>query len=239
MNRTARGVCRSACRNAGRDFRSLNRAVASSTPRARFRSVGAIFCSIILGRGRWPVWVIGWVILCCGLLLGAGCATKPFNVRPRPASPLGDVTARSDAGPLEVKAGAIRDEDCQYATFDANLILAGVLPVKVDICNRSSQPVNLKKAKFLLGNEQEPMGPRRAFKRLMTYYKIRLYNPEGYKTSLADFASYGFDQATPLPPGQLRWGILFFEDRPDLKRGHASILLVKGLGFAELKMRVD
>jgi hypothetical protein len=173
------------------------------------------------------------------LLLGSGCATRPFNVRPRPACPLGDFTACTDAGPLELKAGAIRNEDCLYDTFDANLILAGVLPVKVDIWNRSSQPVNLKKAMFLLSNDQKPMDPRRAFKRIMTYYKIRLYNQEGYKASLADFASYGFDQATPLPPGQSRWGVLFFENRPDLKRAQGSILLVKGLGIADLKMRVD
>jgi hypothetical protein len=178
-------------------------------------------------------------MLGCGLGLVTGCATKPFNVKPRPATPPGDFISRAAAGSLELKARAIRDQDYLYETFDANLILAGVLPIKLDIHNGGSQPVNLKQARFVLGSGQKPISPRRAFKRLMTYYKIRLYNPEGYKASLADFASYGLDQATPLAPGQSRWGVLFFEDRANQPQGRGLILSVKGLGAAESKMSVD
>jgi hypothetical protein len=142
-------------------------------------------------------------------------------------------------GSLELKAGAIRDEDYLYTTFDANLILAGVLPLKLVIRNAGSQPASLRSAQFLLGHGHKPISPRRAFKRLMTYYKIRFYDPEGYKASLTDFMSFGFDQATPLAPGESRWGVLFFEDRPELARGGGLLLAVKGVGTAELKINVD
>jgi len=188
------------------------------------------------GRGSIRRWII---LIGLGLALGSGCAIKPFNVKPRPTAPPGGFAARATEGSLEVKAGTIRDEDYLYTTFDANLVLAGVLPLKLEIRNGGSQPVNMKQAQFMLSNGQKPIGPRHAFKRLMTYYKIRLYSPEGYKASLGDFMSYGLDQASLLPPGESRWGILFFQDRPDQPRGRGLILSVKGLGPAELKMAVD
>jgi hypothetical protein len=142
-------------------------------------------------------------------------------------------------GSLELQAGAIRDEDYLYTAFDANLILAGVLPLKLVIRNGGSQPADLRPARFLLGRGQKPISPGRAFKRLMTYYKIRLYDPEGYKASLADFTSYGFNQVTPLLPGESRWGVLFFDDRPELAQRRGLVLAVKGVGTAESRLNVD
>jgi hypothetical protein len=180
-------------------------------------------------------------LLAPGAIVGSACATKPFNVKPRPVAPPAEFRARATAGTVEVRAGAIRDEDYLYSTFNGNLILAGVLPVKLSVKNGGAAPVDLKSVRFLLvasGQRQKPIEPRSAFKRMMKYYKIRLYNPEGYKSSLADFVSYGFDSRAPLLPGESRWGLLFFENPSGERVGSGIALSVKGLGSTDLKLNV-
>jgi len=175
------------------------------------------------------------------MLLASACATKPFNVKPRRALPPGGFTGRASAGTLELEAAAIRDEDFLSETFDANVILAGLLPVKLSLQNGSSQPVDLTPARFWLrssGKSEKPMEPRRVFKRLMRYYKIRLYNPEGYKEALGDLTSYDLNQRRPLAPGESRWGILFFE-APAAQPATPQVLLVTGIGPGELRLKLD
>ena len=131
-----------------------------------------------------------FLLLGCAALLGSGCATKPFNVKSRLASPPASFTARAAVGSIMLQAAVIRDEDYMQTTFDANLILAGILPVKLVLQNGGSVPVRLKSMRFSLsagGQRLEPMEPRDAFKRLMGYYRIRVYSVDGYKASLSDF----------------------------------------------------
>jgi len=146
------------------------------------------------------------------------------------------------AGSIELRAGAIRDEDYLYRTFDANLILAGVLAVKVSITNGGAESVDLKSLRFSLnraGQSKRPIEPRRAFKSLVKYYKIKAYNPKGYKVALADFVSYGLDARVPLPPGESRWGLIFFEIAAEQPEKTGVVLSVKGLGAVELTLNVD
>lgn len=181
------------------------------------------------------------LIGCAGLLV-SGCATKPFNVRPRHVAPPADFTARVAAGSVEVQAAAIRDEDYLQATFDANLIMAGILPVKLALQNSGSGPIDLKGMRFSLsagGQQRKPIEPKDAFKRLIGYYKIRVYSIDGYKASRGEFASYGFDRRAPLAPGESRWGILFFENPQVQPPGSSLVLSVRGIGASELKLKVN
>jgi len=192
---------------------------------------------------------LNWLLLlgftgligCAGLLV-SGCATKPFNVRPRHLAPPSGFTAQVTAGAVELQAAAIRDEDYLQATFDANLIMAGILPVKLALQNRGSGPVDLKGMRFSLsagGQQHRLIEPKDAFKQLMGYYKIRVYSVDGYKASRGEFASYGFDRRAPLAPGESRWGILFFENPQVQPPGSSLVLSVKGIGATELKLNVN
>jgi len=175
-------------------------------------------------------------------MLSAGCAPKPFNVRSRPVSPPGVFSSRAAAGAIELQAGSIRDQDVLYDTFDANLIMAGLLPVKVSFTNRGSVPVDLKPIRFSLvetgGHKRSPIQPGRAFRRLMRYYKIQAYNIAGYKASRGDFISYGFEADRVLPPGESRWGVLFFEN-PDRLQGSTLVLSVTGIGAGEVRLTLQ
>ena len=155
--------------------------------------------------------VISIVILASAL---SGCGGKPFNVKPRPEKPHAEYRAKGAIDDVTIHVDAVTDEDYLYETFDANLILASVYPVRVMATNNGSQALELGRARFEVrngtGRRFKALDPRRAYKRLISYYGISVYNKDGYKRSLVDFTSHGLDTGTPLGPGESRQGVVFF-----------------------------
>ena len=152
------------------------------------------------------------IMVVAGLI--AGCGGKPFNVKPRPSLSKTDYRASGKVNGVGIQADAITDEDYLFEVFDANLIQAGVYPVRIRMTNNGAGGLELKRVKFGL---RSPAGKlfrlseaRRAYKRLISYYELSLYSKDGYKRSLSDFTSYAFDTVSPLGPGESRDGILFF-----------------------------
>jgi hypothetical protein len=158
-----------------------------------------------------------------------GCGGKPFNIKPKPDLPAQEPGARVAAGGLSVQAEAVRDEDFLYETFDANLMLAGVLPVRVTVSNAEQEPTDLRKAKFEIrtaaGRTYKAINAKSAFKRLISYYGISTYSKEGYKQSQADFASHALDLQSPLASGASRQGLIFFHI-PDEAAREAGLTIV-------------
>jgi hypothetical protein len=186
--------------------------------------------------------IIGALCLFAGAMLGCG---KPFNVKARTDLPPANYAATSATANVSVQAQAIRDEDFLYETFDANLISAGVLPVRVMLKNSSDRTVDLQKARFEIrqqaGRSFKAVTTREAFKRLISYYEIKAFNKAGYKESLGTFSEYGVDLKNPLEPGQSRQGLMFFLIPDEAARGAALTLVVSRLGgentsLVELKL---
>jgi hypothetical protein len=148
------------------------------------------------------------------LLITSGCGGKPFDVKARPDMPPIAAGASAESGSVTVRAEAVTDEDFMIDTFDANLILAGILPVRVTVRNSGQQPLDLKKARFEVrpdkGRPFKMLDAKKAFGRLISYYGISTYSQEGYKESQSAFASYALDTSGPIAAGESRDGILFF-----------------------------
>ncbi|MEN3333206.1 MAG: hypothetical protein V7641_2571 [Blastocatellia bacterium] len=144
----------------------------------------------------------------------AGCGGKPFEVKTQVALPAITNAPVGETPGIRMQAAAVRDEDFLLATFDANLILAGILPVNLTITNRTAQPLDLRKARFTVraidGHAYQAAEAKRAFKRLIKYYEISTYSKPAYKESQEDFAAYAFDATRPLAIGESRQGMLFF-----------------------------
>ena len=143
---------------------------------------------------------------------GFGCG-RPFNVKTQPTLPSASYVAKASVDAIAVEAHAITDEDLLYDTFDANLIAAGILPVRVLLTNGGSEPVELKKARFEIETQSirfKNADARKAFKRLISYYGISAYSKSGYNESLEAFTSHAFDVTTTLGGGQSRQGLMFF-----------------------------
>lgn len=141
-----------------------------------------------------------------------GCG-RPFNVKTQPTLPPANYAAKASLDGIAVEAHAITDEDFLYDTFDANLISAGVLPVRVMLTNPGGEAVDCKNARFEIEAQSrrfKAADARKAFKRLISYYGISVYSKSGYNESLEAFASYALDVGTPLGGAQSRQGLVFF-----------------------------
>lgn len=173
-------------------------------PRAsiiRFRAVARASRPRIIG-------VLGLVMMTLG-----GCG-KPFNVKTKTDLPPASFGAATVSDGISIQAQPVTDEDFLYERFDANLISAGVFPVRVMLKNSSERTVDLRKARFEIrqqaGRGFKSVEARAAFKRLISYYEIKAYNKGGFKDSLDAFSEYELDLRTPIGPGQSRQGLLFF-----------------------------
>jgi hypothetical protein len=181
---------------------------------------------------------IGKILLMAAALLGCG---KPFDVKPRVDLPAGQ-NAAEDHG-LKIRAQPITDEDWIYDAFDANLIMAGLLPIEVEISNSGNAAAKIERAKFELktedGKKLKPLDPRRAFKRLISYYEINTYNKRMYQQSREDFLSYAIDLQTPLGPGQSRRGLLFFAlPAENIRAGRFALSIELPNGRAKLEIKL-
>ena len=142
----------------------------------------------------------------------SGCG-RPFNVKTQPTLPPASYAAKATVDGVSVEAHAILDEDFLYDSFDANLIAAGVLPVRVMLTNSAAEMVECKEARFEVeahSRRFKAVNAKKAFKRLISYYEISAYSKSGYKESFEAFSSYALELAAPLAAGQSRQGLVFF-----------------------------
>jgi len=172
----------------------------------------------------------------------SGCG-KPFNVKPRTELPRAEYTATATTDQITVQAKPITDENFLYETFDANLILAGVLPVRVRLTNPAEETLNLAKARFAIragntGRAFKSVAARQAFKRVISYYEISTYNKAGFKESLDDFSAYALDTERPLTGRESREGLLFFLVGGDVIRDAGLILEISKLNGKQEPVQV-
>lgn len=170
------------------------------------------------------------------VFLITGCGGKPFNVKTRPDPPPVARGPVAESQGVSFQAEALTDEDYLYEIFDANLIMAGILPVRVKIENSNAEALNLKRVRFEVGSNGRPLkmiDAGRAYKRLISYYGISTYTKAGYRESKETFSSYALNVAAPLAPGETRQGIIFFPASDDLIRQGGLRLLVSKLKVAK------
>ena len=175
----------------------------------------------------------------CVFLALFASSCKPFNVKPRIQVPRAANESQAETSGLVVHASVVRDEDWLNDTFDANLILAGIVPVRVELKNTGQIPVELSKARFELktasGGSLESASGARAFKRALGYYDVSAWSKALYKESKADFASYTLDVKTPLAMGESRQGLLYFLLPGDTAGENGVTLVVSRLKSSDQK----
>ena len=182
---------------------------------------------------RWKL-----VVTCAGVLLFAGgCGGSLYKVKPVVELPaLTSEAKRGSAGGLDFAvAPLLTDEDSQDL-FEANLPLAGVLPLRVELGYESGVPVEIKKTRFHLrdgaGKEWKLVSPKQAISRILKANEVYAYNPNSRKQFEKEFGAYGLDLKTPLTAGERRrQGFLFFQtpDKEAVSSPRGLILVVEGL----------
>jgi hypothetical protein len=144
----------------------------------------------------------------------SACMGKPFDVKTVPRVDPGAIGPAARLDGLSVRAEAIWDENWLLEVFDANLILAGVLPVRVDLENPGANPLDVRKLKLEVtdadGSRFKRLDPKKARKTIEGYYGITIRNKTGDEIYKADFQATALDLKTALAPGEHRQGFVFF-----------------------------
>ena len=142
-----------------------------------------------------------------------GCASKPIQNRVVPPVDPQALTAIADA-PLAVRATPVWDEDWLLENFGANLVVAHVLAVRVAIENRTDAPIDCRRFRLGVTDDQgrafAQLKPKAARKLIEKTYPLGIRSVEGDRAYRADFAANTLDLETPLPQGASRQGFVFF-----------------------------
>lgn len=167
----------------------------------------------------------------------SGCGGALYKVKPVvELPPLSGEVKSAEAGGVKVAVAPLLSDEESQDLFEANLPLAGVLPLRVELGYESGVPVEIKKARFRLhdgaGKEWKLLTPKQAISRVLSANEVYAYNPNSRKQFEADFGAYGLDVKTALSPSERRrQGFLFFQtpDKGPVSSPQGLVLVIERL----------
>jgi len=151
------------------------------------------------------------------LLLNTSCSNSLFKVKPLSEMPaLPGSAASADVGTLTFRAAPLLTDEETQELFEANLQLAGLMPVRVEIIHNSGAAMDLKKLRFRLHDaanaEWKAISAKQAITRILKANGVFAYNPSSRKTFEKEFRAYELDLKTPLAHSEgKRQGIVIFQ----------------------------
>ena len=182
---------------------------------------------------RWRLTLLFAVLI----LFVSACGGALYKVKPVVELPpmTGEVKGGVAGGLIVAVAPLLSDEDSQEL-FEANLPLAGVLPLRMEVSYESGVPVELKKARFRLrdasGKDWKLLTSKQAISRVLKANEVYAYNPNSRKQFEAEFGAYTLDLKTPLSPSERkRHGFLFFQtpDKEAVASPRGLVLIIERL----------
>ena len=157
---------------------------------------------------------------------------KPFADLP----PLSNSAQSIDLGSLSLRAAPLLTDEESQELFEANLQLAGLLPIRVEIIHNSGAPIDLTKVNFRMkdatGAEWKFLSARKALSRILKANDVYAYNPIARKTFEKEFGAYELNLKQPLTRSERRrGGFLFFQSptKDAVTSPHGLTLSIDGL----------
>ena len=178
--------------------------------------------------------VVGAVCVALTALLIASCGGSLYKVKPKIDAPVAGGSEAAAAG-FTVRAVPLFADEQSQELFEANLPLAGLLPVRVELSNQSAAPISFERVRFRLrdaeGREWKFRTPKQAVSRILESDKVYLYNPNSRRAFQEAVSQHGFDLATPLEPAARRRGLVFFQTpkKEQLDNPRGLVLTIEGL----------
>ncbi len=151
------------------------------------------------------------------LLLDTACGGALFKVKPVvELPPLTGTVKSASAGGVMLKVAPLLTDEESHELFEANLPLAGVLPLRIEVEHESGVPVDLRSARFRLrdgdSKEWRLLSPKQAISRILKTNDVYVYNPSSRKQFEVEFAAYALDLKAPMSStDRRRQGFLFFQ----------------------------
>jgi hypothetical protein len=177
-----------------------------------------------------------FVVLALGALT-LSCSASLYKVKPVVELPALPENSRSaSAGGVTVRVAPLMSDEEIQDLFEANLLLAGVLPIRMEMAFESGVPVELKKAKLRLRDNQNRewklLTPKAAISRILSANGVYAYNPNSRKQFEKEFTAYALDLKSPLSDADRRHrGFVFFQtpDKQPVERSQGLELSIQGL----------
>lgn len=161
-------------------------------------------------RYKFTAWLALAVLICA-----ASCGGSLYKVKPVVEAPIAEGATGAQAGGINVRAVPMLSDEESFELFESNLLLAGILPVRIEMSNQSGAPVDFKKARFLLhdaeGRAWKFSSAKQTASRILKANDIYLYNPNSRAKFEEDLRAHAFDLKTPLAPNAQRRGLIFFQ----------------------------
>jgi hypothetical protein len=170
------------------------------------------------------------------MLFTSSCSGSLFKVKPVTEFPAMPPTAASaNLGSISFRAAPMLSDEESQALFEANLQLAGLLPVRVEIKHNGGEAIELKKVRFRLndaaGTKWKAISVKQAVARILKANDIFAYNPASRKTFEQEFRAYELDLKTPLTNAEgRREGLVIFlaSDKAPVASPRNLILTIEG-----------
>src|SRR5207247_7795864 len=100
----------------------------------------------------------------------------------------------ASAGGITIRVASLLSDEESQELFEANLPLNGVLPLRVELAYESGVPVELRRARFRLGDGEgrqwKLLTPKQAISRIMKANDISAYSQNSRKQFAADYKVY-------------------------------------------------
>ena len=155
-----------------------------------------------------------WCLAIALFFVMSGCGGSLYKVKPKIDAPVTN-GKESSAGGFTVRAVPLLTDEESQELFEANLPLAGLLPVRVEMTNESGAQILFKHVRFRLhdadGREWKMRSPKQVVARILSSDQVYLYNPNSRKEFEDELGAHAFDLKSPLDAGRGRRGLIFFQ----------------------------
>ncbi len=163
------------------------------------------------------------------LPLSLSCGGKLYDVAPLPGT--APVISAGDPGGLRIGAKALSGDEA-FELFSANLPLAGVMAVEIELSNDAAESINTRNLKFELrdsaGAQFKRISSKNALSRVMDYYGVSFYRKDARNRTRDDYAAVEFKTDSPLGVQESRRGYMFFQSKVESAAPAGLILNVTG-----------
>jgi hypothetical protein len=171
------------------------------------------------------------------LLFASSCGGSLFHVKPAAAlPPMPATVASANLGSISFRAAPMLTDEESQELFEANLQLAGLLPVRVEISHNGGDAIELKKIRFRLtdsaGTKWKAVSAKQAIARILKANGVSLYNPSSRKTFEQEFRAYELNFKSPLTHAEgRRQGFIIFlsPEKAPVSSPRGLVLTIEGL----------
>jgi hypothetical protein len=182
------------------------------------------------------------------LLLTAACGGSLYKVKPVVEAPVAEGETGAWTGLVSGRAVPMLSDEESFELFESNLLLAGLLPVRMEMKSNIGYGitgVELKKVRFHLldaeGHEWKMLTAKQAAARILKANDVYLYNPNSRAKFEEDFRAHAFDLVTQLKSQEQRRGLIFFQSPQKLPVAspRGLVLSIENLLQEPLQLRLN